>query len=59
MKCDTCLSKYRLEFLEKDNKHLQNNLNEITTNYYHKLVENLLLKDKIKYLEKEIEHLSL
>ena len=53
-KCTSCLYKYRLKHLEKENKQLQDNLNEITIQYYNKLVINHLLNDKIKTLEKEI-----
>jgi len=54
-KCESCLYKYRVEHLEKENKQLQNNLNEITIQYYNKLVINHLLNDKIETLEKEIK----
>ena len=54
-KCESCLYKYRLKYLEKETTQLQKNLNDITIQYYNKLVINHLLNEKIKALEKEIE----
>lgn len=55
-KCESCLYKYRIKYLEKENKQLQDNLNKITIEFYNKLVINHLLNDKIETLEKEIAH---
>jgi hypothetical protein len=53
-KCENCLSKYKIKHLEYEIEQLQNKHNTITVQYCNKLVVNLLLNDKIKNLEKEI-----
>ena len=55
-KCENCLYKHKVKYLEKENEQLEEKLNTLTVQIYNTLVENFLLKDKIKHLEKEIKY---
>lgn len=55
MKCESCLYKHKSKYLGKEVEQLQTELNNTIVQLNYKLTENLLLKDKIKHLEKELK----